>query len=242
MNRYMRVFIKPAAAFAALCIFGMQAVYAEDIQKFLCDGNIQITGTTDEAEPGGTLGVLVTEEDFDWFDEAAWKGESADLITYADDVTVGENGEYAFNIFLDEMGIYNVVVGNKSYKILFTDAEANAEMIERVNSAASPSELYEILKTPEAVQALILDDEIFTGIYNESGDALLKLADIIYEENKINKITDPNEYIDMVYKACAAVMLNGDSDTPVSDIDDYKDYLLLDKTGLDKYYNKSKEN
>ena len=239
MNRYMRKFIKPVSVFSVLCMLGTQAVYAEDIQKFLCDGNIQLTGTTDEAEPGSTLGVLVTDQDFDWFDETLWKGESADSIIYADDVTVGENGEYAFNIFLDEMGTYNVVVGSKSYKILFTDAQANAEMIERMNSAESSSELYDILKTPEAVRDLILDDEIFTGIYNDSGDALLKLADIIYEENKANKITDPNEYIKMVYKACIAVMLNGDSAASVSDIDNYKDYLLLDKTGLDKYYNKS---
>ena len=239
MSKHVRAFIKTAAALAALSILGAPAAYAEDIQKFLCDGNIQLTGTTDEAEQGGTIGVLVTEEAFDWFDEAAWKGESYDLITYADSVTVGENGEYAFNIFLDEMGIYNVVVGSQSYKILFTDAAANADMIERVNSAETASDLYEILKTEEAVQALILDDEIFTGIYNEQGDALLKLAEIIYEENKTNKITDPYEYIAMVYKACAAVMMNGDSSVGVSDMNDYKDYLLLDKTGLDKYYNES---
>lgn len=239
MNSYMRILIRPVAVSAVLCIFGVQAVYAEDVQKFLCDGNIQITGTTDEAEPGDTLGVFITDEKFDWLDENLWKSEPIDSIIYTDEITVGENGEYTFDIFLDEMGTYNVFVGSKSYKILFTDAQTNADMIERVNSAGSSSELYDILKTPEAVQALILDDDIFMGIYNDSGEALKKLADIIYEESKNNKITDTNEYIDMVYKACIAVMLNGDSVISVSDIDNYKDYLLLDKIGLDKYYNKS---
>lgn len=232
-------FIKVLTLCVILCTFFTQNIYATDVQKFLCDGNIELSGVADDSERDSHLGVIITKQDMDWLDETVWKEPQNNQIVFADDIETDFDGKYKFNIFLEEMGTYNVTVGTGQYKIVFTDAKANADTLERMNTAASGEEVYSILKTSKAVQALILDDEIFLKLYEESDDVLQKLSEIIYEEIKKNKITDADECTEMVYKACAAVMLNGDSKYVIDNIDSYITYMHLDKINLDKYYNKS---
>ena len=238
------------------CILTSQLVYAEEMQRFLTDGNIHLE--FEGAQGDEEVMVIVTPEDKNWFDETQWRNgvftdellKDDDNLIWFDTVTADANGKYAVDVFVDKMGIYNAVAGNKAYKFKYTNLDANRNAIKSVKEAKSSDEVYAILNSEDGEQALCLDDPIFAQIkadtkLTDNELPLVYTAELLYKEFAAGgapEENDPKTVADKfnaaVYKACLVTMVNGRTENKINNIDDYIDYVNLKELKFDKYYNK----
>lgn len=248
--------IVTAFTVAAILLSQANFVYAADnMKKFITDGNIQID--FDGPESGEEVIVIVTPEDMDWLNETAWKNETLkdnSVINdfnylYFDTVTAGIDGKYSVDFVVSTDGTYNVVYGNEKIKIKYVDAGRNELAIQALLGATNPDEVKAVLENPTYILQLMLDDEIFIAIKNDTKvnddtkTPIMKVSEMVYEN--MGNISFPvnatqqekSDYINsIIYKACLAVMLNGEATAGVQNIDDYIKYMDSENGELTEYY------
>lgn len=181
-----------------------------------------------------------------WLNEENWSTDPAVGVKYVEVKTIDTGGEYAFDFYLDKSGTYDCIIAAKdvseSFKIIYTNKDENTALLEELATAQSEAAVETILLEEGSLETLMLtESSIYADVISDTTESngtkpSYKIAEIIYAAERKAPITHPYEFIETAEKAALIVALNGDTSIDVTDVDDYKGTLLLNKLGIDEYY------
>lgn len=223
--------------FAVVSAFGTVNAFAEDNMIFISDGNIVFTQKLENAQANKKITLTVTDEDYVYTDEAAWKNSDENKIVYLGDAQSDNEGNVSFNFKLNKNGIYNVYLGGgsekpRSYKLEYTNKTANDTAVALLNEYCKKQDINGIKNLLDTNR---FELRLYSDLYNKAD--LTDAAKLISEnQSGASKDLDTDTAKDLIQKAFIVVGLNKKQ---INSIDEYKDELGIVGTNAEKYYKSS---
>ena len=177
LKRFFLSLLMSVVSYATVC-------GGEEILKFTNDGMISVTGNIQNTKAQSDVSLVITKRNFIWNDSEIWLNENnASNIVYYGNGTVNSDGDYEFNIYLNNDGEYTGFLYNegleeeKIFYIQYTNTERNSLALEILKEEVlddnNPEDIKNILKNDRYSLAL------FSKLYDE--EKLLEVSEIIAE-------------------------------------------------------------